>query len=281
MALGVDVAQMEEEELDNLDARPWEASFFYAVAGPDNPEKGSLFLIKVLRSPKGHLYTMGGRKMFELNSPELPEKAFRHLSPVALPPEVRKEWCGLSKEQSAQYRFSVMERVYIRENSFLFHDGGEIFVPDGGRMKEVEKIAVKRNDGSLQMEKCALEAWTGKLPVLYRRETHEQRKALYLGIVSVPDGSLEEIAPYDNSMSTIASVRWLTDREILVVMNSPLTLVSKCWRIYDTGRKKIVGRDSTDPQDRATWVRFLLGKDGTLYGCSWTGAWKRLYPPAG
>lgn len=54
MALGVDVAQMEEEELDNLDAHPWEASSFYAVAGPDNPEKGSLFLIKVLRSPKGH-----------------------------------------------------------------------------------------------------------------------------------------------------------------------------------------------------------------------------------
>lgn len=51
MALGVDVAQMEEEELD---ARPWEASSFYAVAGPDNLEKGSLLLIKVLRSPKGH-----------------------------------------------------------------------------------------------------------------------------------------------------------------------------------------------------------------------------------
>ncbi len=39
----VDVAQMDEEEIDNLDAHPWEASSFYAVAGPDNPDKAACF----------------------------------------------------------------------------------------------------------------------------------------------------------------------------------------------------------------------------------------------
>ncbi|MCC8148740.1 hypothetical protein [Akkermansia sp.] len=272
----VDVAQMDEEEIDNLDAHPWEASSFYAVAGPDNPDKGSLFFMKVLRSPKDHLYMMNGRKMFELNPPELPEQSFRHLNPVALPPEVRKGRCGFSKEQSAQYRFSFMEKVSMRENFFLFNDGGDVFVPDGSRIKEMKRIAVRQNDDSLRMVKCALEARNGKLPVLYRRGTQEKRESLYLGIVSLSDGSLEELAPYDNAMSTIASVRWLADRKILVVTNRPLTLVSKCWCIYDTGRKKMVCRDATDPQDWTTWVRCLLGRSGMLYGLSCTGAWKRV-----
>lgn len=273
-----------------LTAEPWKATTVFATAGSKNKNKGDLFKIHVLRSPKGRSFVLYDNKPFEAIPQDGIVLDFDKMDPVELPANVQKILnLATNKADFDDYKVTTgwFDYSYTEPRSictFFFGDAGDVFILQRSQGVDAQSIKVKHLFKSLEFNKCALDARGGKVPVLYTREINTKEDGpditvgQFFGLVSLKDGRLRELG-----MARIAgdasAIKWLNDRQLCIVET---TRKSSGWHIYDLLEQKVVAEGMSSLYQNDDMDLFLgdyIVRDSVLYGLQWNHICKRLYPP--
>lgn len=277
-----------------LTAEPWRATTVFATAGSKNKNKGDLFKIHVLRSPKGCSLCFYGGKLIEVIPQDGIVLDFDEMEPLELPANVQKILnLATNKADFDDYKvttgwFDYSYTVPRSIDTFFFGDAGDIFILQRSQGVDAQSIKLKHLFKSLYVHKCALDARGGKVPVLYTREINAKEDApditegRFFGLVSLTDGRLTELGmPWDGANAS--AIKWLNDSQLCIMQTTPR---SSIWYIYDLSEQKVVAEGMNclifnDDMEILQGVDDYIVKDGVLYGFQGNNkvVCKRLYPP--
>ena len=277
---------------EKREAVPWRRCTVYASPGSKVKEEASLFRIRVLRSPEGTACVLHGDRPFEVLPKDGTLLVFQEMKKLPLPGNVReildlkrRDDSGNMRRPFSEYKkttgyFDYSCTVPREYHTFFFGDGGDVFLLEKSQGASAPSLKINHHFRKLHIRKCGLDARKGKIPVFYYRGISGEDSTLvsdFLGLVSLADGTLTELGPYEDM--GLSSIKWLNDHELFICMK---TRKSSAWAVYDIRRKREAARGSTalDSSDESS-ERFLgdyIVRKGVVYGLQWDGRVKRLYP---
>lgn len=275
-------------------AVPWQRCTVYASPGSKTEEKDSLFLVRVLRSPARGTYILGwGGLPFEVFPKDGMRLVLKKMKVLPLPENVREildlgsfDDRGKLRQPFREYKKTTGYFDYSYTNprtysTFFFGDGGDVFLLEKSQRTSAPSLKIKHHFRKLHICKCCLDARDGKIPVYYYRgisEADPNQVSYFLGLVSLEDGSLTELGPYQDT-GIFDCIQWLNENQLFIVMT---TRKSSTWAVYDIWQKQETARgethlDSSEESSRRFIGDYLVRK-GVVYGLQWDGHVKRLYP---